>query len=311
MQPQRSTDGDRPKMRVLRLARSQHGLFEIVQAVELGLSRDAVHRLVRSKEWSAVLPRIVAITPEVDWEQRVAAACLWAGAGAAASHSTAARLWDLEGAESNRVEISVRARKSSPRPWLAVHEVTAPLTCHRRNGIPVTPASRTLIDMAGVSSEGTLEMMLEDAVRRGLTSFARLQAALNEEGGRGKPGCARLARLLADRAPDERPTESPLEARFLRVLRTQGLPTPRRQYPVALAQGRQARLDFAYPELQVAIEVDGYRWHSGRAAWQRDRQRLTALAALGWRVLHVTANDVRRGLPELRGVLEQMLSPPP
>jgi very-short-patch-repair endonuclease len=53
-----------------------------------------------------------------------------------------------------------------------------------------------------------------------------------------------------------------------------------------------ARVDFAYPDLRIAIEVDGYRWHSGRARWERDLGRRNDLTALGWRVVHVTSSDL-------------------
>ena len=51
---------------------------------------------------------------------------------------------------------------------------------------------------------------------------------------------------------------------------------------------RKYRLDFAYPALHVAIEADGFFWHSSRARWDRDIERRNALAVLGWTVIHVT-----------------------
>lgn len=50
--------------------------------------------------------------------------------------------------------------------------------------------------------------------------------------------------------------------------------------------------DFAYPEHRVAIETDGYRWHTGRRKWQHDLARRNALVALGWLVIHVTDEDL-------------------
>lgn len=49
-----------------------------------------------------------------------------------------------------------------------------------------------------------------------------------------------------------------------------------------------ARVDFAYPVARLAIEADGYRYHSGEGAWRRDLARRNALAAQGWRVVHMT-----------------------
>jgi very-short-patch-repair endonuclease len=72
---------------------------------------------------------------------------------------------------------------------------------------------------------------------------------------------------------------------MLRAFKRAGLPLPEMQYPVLQAH---AVLDFAYPEVLVAIETEGYRWHSGRARWDRDLARRNRLTELGWRVIHVT-----------------------
>ena len=40
------------------------------------------------------------------------------------------------------------------------------------------------------------------------------------------------------------------------------------------------------------MEVDGYRWHSGKGSWQRDLHRRNELARLGWHVIHVTSDDI-------------------
>jgi very-short-patch-repair endonuclease len=56
--------------------------------------------------------------------------------------------------------------------------------------------------------------------------------------------------------------------------------------------GWSARVDFAYPSVHVAIEADGYRWHSGRLKWEHDLERRNSLTALGWGVVHITWTDL-------------------
>ena len=46
------------------------------------------------------------------------------------------------------------------------------------------------------------------------------------------------------------------------------------------------------PMLELAIEVDGYAYHSGDDRFQRDRTRQNALIAAGWRVLRFTWADL-------------------
>jgi very-short-patch-repair endonuclease len=90
-------------------------------------------------------------------------------------------------------------------------------------------------------------------------------------------------------SPGDRALESRLEVKLARLLRTSLLPTPERQFPV----GRY-RLDFAWPERRIGCECDGFEHHRARLAWKRDRRRLAAIEAAGWRVVQVTWADVTR-----------------
>ncbi|MCO7218837.1 endonuclease domain-containing protein [Klenkia sp. PcliD-1-E] len=57
--------------------------------------------------------------------------------------------------------------------------------------------------------------------------------------------------------------------------------------------GFVARVDLAFPEQRVAVEYDG-AWHAEEGQFARDRRRLNALLAAGWRVVHLTAADLHR-----------------
>jgi hypothetical protein len=85
--------------------------------------------------------------------------------------------------------------------------------------------------------------------------------------------------------------ESPPETRVRLLMRRAGLPSPEAQYRVFDDAGFVARLDFAYPELKLAIEYDG-AWHGRPGALGRDRSRLNRLFEAGWEVVFVTAADM-------------------
>ena len=51
--------------------------------------------------------------------------------------------------------------------------------------------------------------------------------------------------------------------------------------------------DFACADARLVVEADGFAFHSDRAAYRKDRERLNALERLGWRVLRFTWEDVR------------------
>jgi very-short-patch-repair endonuclease len=171
---------------------------------------------------------------------------------------------------------------------VTIHRSVVPAADRTRIGpIPLTTGTRTLIDIAAILDEESLELALDAALRRGLTSVGKLCRALH-----GQAGTATLGRLVEARTP-ERGSESALETKVLRVLKSHGLPVPVGQFEVRDGARLIARVDFAYPGQLVAIEADGYRYHSGRSAWQRDRSRQNAFVARGWRVVHVTAEDLR------------------
>jgi very-short-patch-repair endonuclease len=298
-----------PKLAVLELAAAQWGVVHAAQAIELGLSSHSIYRLTKRGEWTRVFKQVFAAGPHtLSWQQLAMAACLWAP-GDAASHRCAAALWELDGIEPGIVEIVRLRKKASPGRNVIVHPTSTPFSVHRRHGIPTTSAARTLIDLAAVVDDDSLELALESGLRSRITAIPRLQRALAEEGGRGRPGSERLGRLLAHHQSMPTATESALEAKVARLLRTNGFPPAKRQFVVRDAEEFVARLDFAYPQAMVAIEADGYRWHSGRAAWSRERTRLTRLAALGWRILFVTSADANAGASEMIDALRARLGP--
>ncbi|HLW16870.1 MAG TPA: DUF559 domain-containing protein [Actinomycetota bacterium] len=112
-------------------------------------------------------------------------------------------------------------------------------------------------------------------------------------GGR-RPSIQQLRALLDARDPNARPAESVLETKVARILRKAKLPRLVAQYDIGVAGRVFARVDFAFPAAKVAVEADGYRWHSGRSQWQQDLERRNALTNLGWRVIHVTWEDLKR-----------------
>ena len=198
-------DGNKAKLRVLRGASSNHCVIHLDEAVTLGMSKWAVYRLVDSGEWRLLLPKVIGTgVPGDRRKQLLAAGCLWAGAGSAASHRSAGFLWDLDGVTAGKTTITTIHQRKSPRPWLTVHRTTRPFAIHRRHGVPVTAIDRTLVDLGSVATSDLVELGLEDALRRRLTTVDRLEFALRRDGGRGRRGAAALVGLLRERAAETR-----------------------------------------------------------------------------------------------------------
>jgi very-short-patch-repair endonuclease len=101
---------------------------------------------------------------------------------------------------------------------------------------------------------------------------------------------------------DVRVTLSKLERRFLERLRETGLPLPQTNRP---AGGR--RVDCRWPEHRLTVELDGYRYHHSRHAWEVDRRREREARARGDEFRRYTFGDVEEWpawmLSELRELL--------
>jgi very-short-patch-repair endonuclease len=52
--------------------------------------------------------------------------------------------------------------------------------------------------------------------------------------------------------------------------------------------GLVGELDFAWPDIRLGIEADGYDPHATRAAFHADRVKMNRAAAVGWTVLRAT-----------------------
>jgi very-short-patch-repair endonuclease len=83
----------------------------------------------------------------------------------------------------------------------------------------------------------------------------------------------------------ERPafTRSEAEQRLLRLVRKARLPAPD-----VNASLHGFEVDFLWRDAALVLEVDGYAFHSGRAAFEQDRRRDAELAARGLTVIRVT-----------------------
>jgi hypothetical protein len=281
-----------------KVAESQYGVISRAQALESGLSRDALTWRLRSKALEVIHPGayLIAGAPS-SWRQSVMAAVL-ACPGSIAACRTAGALHGLMGCRAREIEILV-TRVVRRRPEGVIIRHTKHLDdCDVMvvEGIPTTSPARTLLDLGGVVTGQTVRYALQDAVRRGLVSPNQLLEQLSRVGKRGRPGTATLRAILSA-YQDENVLESPLEEDLVRVISDAGLPAPRTQFEVRDNGLLIARLDAAYPELLIGIEADGYEWHSARPDWVRDRRRQNELVSRDWKILRFCVEDAMRPQP--------------
>lgn len=285
-----------PDERCARLAAQQYGLLCRDQARACGISDRQAEQRLASGRWIRVHPRVFAIhgTPD-SWNARMMAVTLWSGEGTAASHTSAARLWGLQGIRRTDFEI-VTPRRLPALAGVRIHQSfrLPPQDITKRVGINVTTIERTVLDLCAVCRPWESERALDCAVDTGLTSISRLRSLLERDGRRGRKGGARFRQLLNERDPETAAPKGVLASDFLRFMRSNGFPTPVPEYRIYGPDGFVADVDFAFPEKLLAFEIDGYAFHSGREAFARDRERDEILQAMGWRVVRVTASSLRR-----------------
>jgi hypothetical protein len=88
--------------------------------------------------------------------------------------------------------------------------------------------------------------------------------------------------------------ESPMESEARLAMLDGGLPPPVLQHEIVDRNWRTWRVDFAWPDRLVAVEYDGFDWHSDPEKFRIDRQKRAALHEIGWTVQSIVADDVRR-----------------
>ena len=285
-------------VRAQRIAAAHLGVITAGDLRGLGFSRAAVNRQVQNGWLTPLHPGVFGAAGHPrTWWQLAMAASRWGGAAYAISHRSAAVIWEVDGITRDRIElVTTRSLRSD---HVIVRRVRSLPDDDVRliKGIRVTSPARTVHDIAACVPSSILERSLDDLIRRKLVRVDDLLRRLKRDGN-GRKGSGVLRNLLDARDPGVDASESRLERRLIRLIAGSDLPQPRVQFEVRASGRVLARLDLAYPEARLAVEADGYRYHHGRAVWANDLARRTQLATLGWRVIHVTWEDVTQR-PEL------------
>ncbi|MFN0061829.1 MAG: type IV toxin-antitoxin system AbiEi family antitoxin domain-containing protein [Myxococcaceae bacterium] len=290
-------------------AERQHGVLTRTQALGAGLGARQVSLRVERGEWAVVYPKVYRVVgaPQT-WRQRAMAACLWAGG--MASHTTAAALWGFDGFSEGALHVATPRNIWRTPTGVSLH---ANWTLARGDArvaqqIPATSMTRTLIDLASQVSEKRLEHTLDSVLTRGFVTVNEIKSRLARLCISGRTGAGILERLVNART-GEFHGDSVLETKLLRLLQRKRIPRGVAQYAITDDDANLvAQADLAYPQARIAVQVEGFRWHGGRARFVRDLETRNQLQDLGWRVLHVTWEDLRNDPNNLVATLRRWLS---
>lgn len=186
------------------------------------------------------------------------------------------------------------------RAGIRVHRVTRlrDSDVTERDGCRLTTPARTMSDLAPRVPPRELARAIEEAQVLRLVTRNELLALPPS---RSSPALRRAIEAAAEPAL----TRSEAERRFVALIRDARLPQPRTNVRLGPYE-----VDFHWPDQRLVVEVDGFAFHSTRAAFERDRLRDANLQAAGQRVTRVTWRQIVYEPAALIGRLAGALAAP-
>jgi very-short-patch-repair endonuclease len=279
--------------------RRYDGVITLAQANRLGLITQAVMRRQRSGQWERCGPGVYFVGDRPFTDAARIRAAVWGYGANAVACGLAAAWW--HGATTyvpQIVEVTVpRASNGRRRPGTRVRRRDlSPRDIVERNGLRVTALPLTVVEAA--TRKGGGPALMDRALQGDLELTQLWRAHLRNKGRYGSPAARRLLHAADDGARSE------AERLIVRLLRAAKISGWKPNYPVC-----GYVVDIAFPEQKVAIEVDGWAFHSDQKAFQRDRTRQNAISLSGWQILRFTWLDLteypQRVIAEIAAALAQ------
>jgi very-short-patch-repair endonuclease len=259
---------------VSKLSARQHRVLSTAELRECGLDDDAI--LVRRR--NGRLHRRFRGVYAVGDNMLSLLGCFLAavkacGPGAVLSHYSAAVLWGLLKWDGRDPEVTAPhpRRHKGIRAHRSQH-----IERVYRNGIPVTPVARTLIDLSATLPPKQLRRAVNEALNQRLIKPYELVTSKHR-------GAKKLRAILVDAAP----TMNDFEDLVLPLVRDAGLPRP-----LVNQRFLGYRPDFRWPEHKVILETDGAATHDQPLARADDARRQAVLEAEGYTVLRTTWREL-------------------
>ncbi|KQS68948.1 hypothetical protein ASG41_05560 [Modestobacter sp. Leaf380] len=225
-------------------------------------------------------------------DRRLRAALMCVGGDVVLSHTTALAVHGaVDGDGPVHVTIA-QERRHAGAPTLRVHRRSRFGEDDRQlvRGLPVTTLADSLVAAWPLLTPAVRRPTTVDAVRRtGVDPDLLVRALARRPNVGGHRQLAETIGLIADGVQSE------LEAMgVLSVFRHRSLPRSVGQFAVRCPDGVTRRLDRAWEDAMLAVELDGAAFHTSPQQRREDLARDAVLAALGWLVLRFTYAEVLR-----------------
>ena len=161
-----------------------------------------------------------------------------------------------------------------------------------RDHISVVKPLITVLTLGKVVGAIDLAEVIIKGRQKRLFSVDDVHATVNRYARPGRTGLTTTRHALDLIMIGERPAETLLEFYFHIGPGRCGLPRYSYQHEVRIGRKRYY-IDFAYPEVMLAIEVDGYEQRAARESLDYDNERANALTLAGWTLLRFGWTRVR------------------
>lgn len=234
------------------------------------------------------------------------AAVLASGPEAVLSHASAAALWGIWGSGAGETQVTVPRKTRSQR---SIRRHFSVLPADERevvDGIPVTSAARTVLDLAGDKGGAAAESALREMEHLGIYGPLSLPALLRRyPRHKGTPIVRTCLQRLAD-DPGGR-IRSDLEELFLPFLDAHQIPRPRLN-PWLSVDDERFQVDCLWADARLIGELDGFGSHGTKRAFRKDRRRDRRLGARGFHVIRITEDQVLDEPEDLAADLRALLA---
>jgi len=237
---------------------------------------------------------VIAGSPRT-FSQRAMIACSSVQA-AVASHETATILDGFEPAPPQRIVVSVPHEGSRRAYADYVHRSSYLPDRHIKyiGAIPTTTTVRTIIDMAGVSLRHRVAEMIDWAISEKRVTVPELVDEFNATARQGRKGSKLLRPLIVERLDGNAIPATVLERAMTELIASAGLEMPISQWSPPWGASLIGRVDFAYLDHRLVVEVDGRRWHTRVNDFEVDSRRRQLAAMAGWQTLGFTWKQVTK-----------------
>jgi hypothetical protein len=219
---------------------------------------------------------------------RLAALDISMGCHAVACMGTAAGPYGFDTENTTAVHVLDPGVRMRPTVGLVVHQRTG-ARLQRVAGRLATAPAWTAVEVARQLRRPRALATLDAALHSMRCTRTDIESAIAEQ--RGRRGIVAVRELLP--FADGR-AESAMESESRLVMIDHGLPLPELQYAIRGHDGELWRVDFAWPDVRLAAEYESIDWHAGRHEMLRDKTRMGKLQELGWTIIPIVVDDVRR-----------------